>query len=210
MPRIGIHTSIAGSLAGAAEKAAALGCDAFQIFSASPRQWRAARLEPAAIHLFRATRERLGLAPLVIHTNYLVNLAAADPVVRSRSIAAFRDELRRAIALGADYLVLHPGSHRGQALDQALRTFARSLTRAPAGCAWTALLADPRLRDKTLILETPVEKPGDDRRNVRALRFLATGAKPPNYDTRRSSAGRRSLTPNTRAISLTRSRLAEQ
>ncbi len=271
MPRIGIHTSIAGSLAGAAEKAASLGCDAFQIFSSSPRMWRASRFDPVEVRRFREARERLALDPLVIHTNYLVNLAAADPVVRERSIAAFRAELERALALGADYLVLHPGSHRGQTPDRALRILARSLGRSarglrlgrlrllfentagggatlgrtaeqllalrglvdqPAGfCLDTAhcfqagldfrtlldsladvpvihcndsrtpfgsrvdrhehigrggigrsgfreILADPRLADKTLILETPVDKPGDDRRNVRTLRQLALGVSP--------------------------------
>ena len=87
--RLGIHTSIAASLAGAAEKAAALGCDAFQIFSSSPRMWRPSRLDPEAVRQFREARARHGLDPLVIHDNYLINLPAADPVVRRSSIAAF-------------------------------------------------------------------------------------------------------------------------
>ncbi len=266
MPRIGLHTSIADSLAGAAEKAASLGCDAFQIFSASPRMWRAAPLDGVDVRRFRDTRERLALTPVAIHANYLVNLAAADPLVRTRSIAAFRGEMERALALGADYLVLHPGSHRGQTVEQSLRTFTRSIGQAarrlrlhglrvllentagsgntlgrgaeellelrrlvdlPVGfCLDTAhcfeaglsfptlldalgdvpvihcndsrtpfgsqvdrhehigkggigragfrlILADSRLRDKALILETPVGRPGDERRNVRALRTLS-------------------------------------
>ncbi len=268
MPRIGIHTSIAGSLAGAVEKAAALGCQTLQIFSSSPRMWRASVLDPAEVRGFRNAREKYSLDPVVVHDNYLINLASADPAIRAASIASFRGELQRALALGADYLVLHSGSSRGQSLDQALRVFARSLRKAARGlhldglqillentagggatigrtaeellelqrlvdlpvgfCVDTAhcfqagldffdlldalgrdtvrvihtndsrtafgsrvdchehigkggigregfrrILADRRVRHKAFILETPVERPGDDRRNVRALRKLA-------------------------------------
>src|SRR5581483_4256436 len=69
MLRIGIHTSIASSLASAAEKAAALGCNTFQIFSASPRMWRGSKLDPAEVRLFREAREKHDLFPLVIHDN---------------------------------------------------------------------------------------------------------------------------------------------
>ncbi len=271
MPRIGIHTSIAGSLTGAAEKAAALGCNTFQIFSASPRMWRAGKLDPDEVRRFRLAREKHDLRPLVIHDNYLINLPSADPVVRERSIAAFRGELERAIALAADYLVMHPGSCRGESPAKAMQTFARSLGQAARGlqfdgltlllentagggstmgrephellelrrlarertdleigfCLDTAhcfqagldffavldavgpqgirvihcndsrtafgsrhdrhehigrggigldgfrrILRDRRLRAKAFILETPVDKPGDDRRNVRALKSL--------------------------------------
>jgi len=133
MPRLGIHTSIAGSLAGAAEKAAALGCETFQIFSASPRMWRAAALDPEQVRLFRRAREKHDLHPLVIHDNYLINLPSAEEAIRARSIAAFRGELERAMTLGAEYLVLHPGSSRGQPLEQAMQTFARSMAAAARG-----------------------------------------------------------------------------
>ena len=108
--RIGIHTSIAGKLEHAADRAGELGCDAFQIFSASPRNWAATSLNPVDVEAFRQRRDALGLAPLVIHDNYLINLASGRPMLRSQSIQAFRAELLRAAQLGADYLVMHPGS----------------------------------------------------------------------------------------------------
>ncbi|MGH9666436.1 MAG: deoxyribonuclease IV, partial [Bryobacteraceae bacterium] len=80
--RIGIHTSIAGSLEGAALKAAGLGANTFQIFSASPRMWRALPPRPADIALLQRARERFDLTPLVVHDNYLINLAAADGETR--------------------------------------------------------------------------------------------------------------------------------
>lgn len=110
--RIGIHTSIAGSYLNALESARKLGCTALQIFSASPRMWQGgpARIPEADAAAFRARREELGLGPLVVHANYLINLAAAQPMLRTRSIQAFHEELVRALALGADFVVVHPGS----------------------------------------------------------------------------------------------------
>ena len=71
--------------------------------------------------------------PLVIHVNYLVNLASVDPVIRGKSIAAFRGELERAEAIGAEYLVVHPGSYKGQSLEQGIAAFALGLQEAAAG-----------------------------------------------------------------------------
>ena len=131
--RIGIHTSIAGRLERAAERAHELGCDAFQIFSSSPRNWAAAGVNPAEAEAFRARRHALGLAPLVIHDNYLINLASARPVQRARSIQALRGELERARALGADYLVMHPGSAVGLPREQAVKNVNESLRQAARG-----------------------------------------------------------------------------
>ena len=137
--RIGIHASIAGSYLNALESARKLGCNALQIFSSSPRMWQGGpgRIPEVDAAAFRARRSELGLGPLVIHANYLINLAAAQPMLRTRSIQAFHDELVRGVALGADFLVVHPGS-RGEATpEQAVRTVIESIRqaakRAPLG-----------------------------------------------------------------------------
>src|SRR5215831_4402375 len=95
--RVGMHTSVAGSYLNALESARKLGCNALQIFSASPRMWQlgSARIPSADAAAFRARRTELGLGPLVIHANYLINLAAQQPMLRTRSIQAFHDELVR-------------------------------------------------------------------------------------------------------------------
>ena len=131
--RIGIHTSIAGALENAALKAVDLGANTFQIFSASPRMWRAAPPDPAHLARFQALRAEHDLAPLVIHDNYLINLAAAEPANRARSLAAFRGEIERALAIGAEYLVMHPGSYKGQTLEAGIEAVARGLAQAARG-----------------------------------------------------------------------------
>ena len=93
--RLGIHTFTSGSLEKAALRASALGANTFQIFSASPRMWRARAPDPVQVTLLKAARERFDLRPLAIHVNYLINLASLDAAVRAKQIAAFRGELDR-------------------------------------------------------------------------------------------------------------------
>jgi deoxyribonuclease IV len=127
--RLGIHTSIAGSYINALESAHKLGCNALQIFSASPRMWQGgpSRIPEPEAAPFRARREELGLGPLVIHANYLINLAAVQPMLRARSIQGFHDELIRALALGADFVVVHPGSRGEGPAEQAVATVIESI-----------------------------------------------------------------------------------
>lgn len=131
--RVGVHTSIAGALENAAHRARQIGCDTFQMFSANPRGWKALDPTPEACERFRAARDAYGLSPLVVHDNYLINLASADPLMRERSITAFRREIERAVALGADYLVTHPGSAKGSSVSQAIAACVNSLRQAAKG-----------------------------------------------------------------------------
>ena len=108
--RLGIHASIAGGLQNAVSSAVKIGCDCFQIFARNPRGWLARPLEGDEIFAFRTAREKAGLWPLAIHSLYLINLAAQDPTLLTRSREAFREEINRCIELGADYLVVHPGN----------------------------------------------------------------------------------------------------
>ncbi len=130
--RIGIHTSIAGSYLNALESACRLGCNALQIFSASPRMWQggSARISEVDGKAFRARREELRLGPLVIHANYLINLASVQTMLRTRSIQAFHDELVRGVALGADFLVVHPGSRGEGTPEQAVANVVESVKQA--------------------------------------------------------------------------------
>jgi deoxyribonuclease-4 len=131
--RLGIHLYTFGSLEKAAVRAAEIGAETFQIFSASPRMWRAGTPDPVQIQRLKSIRERHAIHPLVIHVSYLINLASHDPEIHAKSVAAFRGELDRAAAIGAEYLVLHPGSYRGTSVDQGIVMFVDGLHKAAAG-----------------------------------------------------------------------------
>jgi deoxyribonuclease-4 len=132
-PRIGFHAPIAGGLQNALTKAASLRCDTVQIFSRNPRGWKAKELSGEEVETFKRVRRETGIAPVVIHANYLINLAAADSVIREKSVASFREEVERGLRLGADYLVVHPGSARGACEVDGIRTCAESLRAACRG-----------------------------------------------------------------------------
>jgi len=131
--RIGIHTSSAGGVSNAAERAYRIGCNTFQVFSSSPRQWAPYELGELQCAEMNRLRAKYDLRPLVIHTNYLVNLASSNEVFLHKSMEAFRGEVERALSLCADYLVLHPGSFRGADREQGLLRTAAAIAASTRG-----------------------------------------------------------------------------
>lgn len=131
--QIGIHTSSAGGVHTAAERAYRLGCNTFQMFSSSPRQWAPYELSANHCDEMSRLREMYKLRPLAIHTNYLINLASITPLFLKKSIEAFRGEIERALALCAEYLVLHPGSFRGDGREEGLLRTSAAINAATHG-----------------------------------------------------------------------------
>ncbi|HEY6805790.1 MAG TPA: deoxyribonuclease IV [Pyrinomonadaceae bacterium] len=132
-PRVGFHAPIKGGLDQALIVAKDTGCDTVQLFSRNPRGWMAKPLLDEDVELFRQTRKLTKISPVLIHCNYLVNLAAADETLLTKSIESFREEVERALVLGVDYLVVHPGSARGACEADGIALCAESLKIACAG-----------------------------------------------------------------------------
>jgi deoxyribonuclease-4 len=127
MPRLGAHLSIAGGLPRAVDRAEASGCQALQIFTKSAGQWRAREIPPEEIALFKRRVRQTRIRPVVAHNSYLINIAAADPTLRRRSIDALIEELDRAEALALDGLVMHPGSYTAGSESGGLKLIADGL-----------------------------------------------------------------------------------
>ncbi len=126
-PKIGFHAPIKGGVHNALIVARDTGCDTVQLFSRNPRGWMAKPLSLEDVLVFRKTRQVTRISPVIIHCNYLVNLAAADEVILEKSVASFREEVERALLLGVDYLVVHPGSARGSCEADGIAKCAASL-----------------------------------------------------------------------------------
>ena len=109
-PRFGAHTSIAGGMHHALEIGLRLGCDTVQVFVKNQRQWRAAPLRADDLRCWNALLDTPGFGPVIAHATYLINLASADKIIRTRSLAAFEQELQRCQTLHIPYLVVHPGA----------------------------------------------------------------------------------------------------
>ena len=132
-PRIGFHAPIKGGVHNALIVAKDTGCDTVQLFSRNPRGWMAKPLTLEDVLLFRKIRKQTKITPVLIHCNYLVNLAAADGVFLQKSRESFREEVERALLLGVDYLVVHPGSSRGACETDGIALCAESLKIACKG-----------------------------------------------------------------------------
>ena len=146
MPRLGAHLSIQGGLPRAVDRAVASKCEALQIFTKSAGQWRARSLPGVEIAEFRDKVGAAGIHPVVAHNSYLINIAAASPVLREQSIAALAEEIDRAEALGLQGLVMHPGAYTSGTEEDGLRLIAEGLSQI--------LKARPRSRTRILLEHT--------------------------------------------------------
>jgi deoxyribonuclease IV len=108
--RLGVHASIAGGVHMAIERATALGCNTMQIFSHNPRQWAVQNIPDEIASEFRRMRPESDIYPVYVHTSYLINLAAPDPVILKKSVSLLKRELDLADEIGAEYVVVHTGS----------------------------------------------------------------------------------------------------
>ena len=137
--RIGVHLGTAGGCFTAVNRALEAGANTFQIFSSSPRMWRAGPVKPEDAAKMRALRAQHDVGPISIHASYLINLCSQTEAVRVNSTAAFRGEVERALALGAENLVLHPGSWKGLTREQGLQLASEGIVKAVDGIDFAAL-----------------------------------------------------------------------
>ena len=135
--RIGVHLSTTGGCWTAVNRAVEIGANTFQIFSSSPRMWRASAVKPADAKKMRDLRAEFDVGPVAIHASYLINVCSQTETVRGNSVAAFRGEVERALALNAEFLVLHPGSWKGLTREEGLRLAAQSIESAVTGIDFT-------------------------------------------------------------------------
>lgn len=134
--RIGAHVSTSGGVWTAIDRAVEAGGNTLQIFSSSPRTWKSGAVKSADAEKLNALRAEFDVHPLVIHASFLINLCSQTESIRVSSTDAFRAEVQQALALGAEYLVVHPGSWKGLTRDEGLRLAAQSIERAIDGLPW--------------------------------------------------------------------------
>jgi deoxyribonuclease IV len=131
---LGAHVSVQGGVATAPARGLAIGASAIQVFTKTPSQWREPVLGEDTAAAFRRELGRSGIARIVSHDSYLINLASPDPVLRSRSEASFRAELERCRALGIPAVVSHPGNFiddRAAGLRRNAESYTRCLEAVP-------------------------------------------------------------------------------
>ncbi len=125
--RVGLHISVSGGLIKTALHARSLKCECLQIFARNARGWRARTYREEEIAGFKEILSSRGIAPVVIHSCYLVNLASPNRELRERSFKSIADDMARAHLLGGRFVVFHFGHHMGEGREHALRILAREI-----------------------------------------------------------------------------------
>ena len=128
--RLGVQVSISGHIYEAVDRAADLGCNTFQIFSRNPRSWQAIKLNLKDVEEFKRRRKIKKIAPVIVHTPYLINLSSPIKELWKKSVDACIEDIKRADMLEAEYFVTHLGSHRGRGEKFGISHFADGLNQA--------------------------------------------------------------------------------
>jgi deoxyribonuclease-4 len=111
--KIGFHISIKGGVDKTVDRAIELRCNTFQMFTRSPRMWKARELDDHEISKFKDKLSSSEINPVFSHMPYLSNIASPDKTIYEKSCDAFRVEIERCITLGIPFIVTHLGSHMG-------------------------------------------------------------------------------------------------
>jgi deoxyribonuclease IV len=124
---LGAHMSISGGVFNAIQHGVNTGCTSIQVFTKNNNQWRAKPLVDDEIEKFLTTQKESGIAPVVAHTGYLINLASPTEEIYQKSLAGLIDEIERADRLKIADLVLHPGSPVDQGAEYGMKKIINSL-----------------------------------------------------------------------------------
>jgi deoxyribonuclease-4 len=117
---IGAHVSTAGGLVNAHQRGVERGCEAIQVFNQSPRAWRPTNWKQPDIEAFLALMDDGPIKSVTIHAVYLINPATKDGDMRKKSADSLVHALRMGDSIGADGVVIHPGSTVGEPHEEAL------------------------------------------------------------------------------------------
>lgn len=126
---LGAHMSTSGGLHNAIEHGVNTGCSSIQIFTKNNNRWEQRPTTDAEAEKFLEARRAAGIAPVISHTAYLINLATPSEELHRKSLAALVDEILRAEQLQIPDVVLHPGSPLDQGPEYGMKKIIDSLNR---------------------------------------------------------------------------------
>ncbi len=124
---LGAHTSIAGGVDKAIERAERIGCTAIQIFTKNSNQWKSSLIDENIVQTYKNLLSKSNIKIVISHDSYLINLAAKEKPLLEKSRQSFIEELQRCEQLGIEYLNFHPGAHTGAGEEEGIKTIAESI-----------------------------------------------------------------------------------
>jgi deoxyribonuclease-4 len=159
---IGAHMSSSGGIHTAVDRAEAIGCEAIQVFTQSPRMWRPTNHSDENVERFKQRVAEVGLHGVVCHALYLINLSAPDDAIYEKSVTALKHSVETACRIDADAVIFHVGSHLGAGFDKGLERVIPALFQCLDSCT-----------DKTwLLIENTAGAGGTIGRSIEELATL--------------------------------------
>jgi deoxyribonuclease-4 len=137
---LGAHVSTSGGIHTAIDRIEAMGGDAVQLFTQSPRTWRPTNHDPKNFERFKERRSEAGVEGVLCHALYLINLATPNDDLYEKSVASLVNTVQVGSSIEADGVVLHVGSHQGAGMEAGLERVVAALTRALDHCSETTWL----------------------------------------------------------------------
>lgn len=132
--RIGAHTSASGGVHQALYEAKSIGANVTQLFTANQRRWDSPLIEDHQLALWKKAQDETGIYEVMSHDSYLINFAAIDEEILSKSLQAIKREIQRCRKLGVKWLNFHPGSSVDGDEARGLHTIVKSLKNLREEC----------------------------------------------------------------------------
>ena len=137
---IGAHVSSEGGIHTAIDRAEAIGAEAVQVFTQSPRMWRPTNHPPENVERFKERRAEAGIGGVICHALYLVNLASPKDEIYEKSVTAMCNTVDAGCAIEADGVVFHIGSHLGAGMDVGIDRVVEAMKKVLDRCSETTWL----------------------------------------------------------------------
>ncbi len=126
-PKIGAHQSISGGIHKAIIRAKSIDTDILQIFTKNSNRWIGKKINNEDLKLYFELREKYEIKKVIAHAGYLINLATPDKENLKKSIDCLKQDIENSLLLEIDFLVLHPGSHKGTSENEGIIRVAENL-----------------------------------------------------------------------------------
>lgn len=124
---IGCHISTKGNLVKMIKSAIKLEINTFQYFTRNPRGGSARKYLESEINEYKSTLSKSSIKSVVAHLPYTVNLASSTKRTRNFGKQILFEDLRRSDLIDSNYLVMHPGSHVKNTVDEGIDFIAEGL-----------------------------------------------------------------------------------
>ena len=128
--KLGSHVSMAGKemFLASAKEAVSYGATTLMVYTGAPQNTKRKPIEELKIEEGWNYLKENGIEEIVIHAPYIINVAnAVKEETYNLGVQFLREEIKRAEAMGAKQIVMHPGAHVGEGEEIGIKQIIKGL-----------------------------------------------------------------------------------